>query len=483
MTARASSPGSVRDFALPDLGEGLTEAEIVGWRVAVGDEVAVDEPVVEVETAKASVEVPCPFGGRVVALHGGPGEVIAVGAPLISIDTSASAPGADAGFGEPGVVVPGARGSAETGGGGNGATAGTPGSGAVLVGYGTGEGAPRRSGGRRRAPSADGTRTTASASPSPPPGAGRRTAVVSPLVRRMAREHGIDAASLRGSGEGGLVLRRDVLAAIEGRERPSAAAGVPSTASDVAAPGVAAVAPRAVPSQAGTGEEERIPLRGVRATMAERLTRSRREIPEATVWVDADATGLLELRAQLNAADPQRPVSVLALLAKFCLLGLRRYPALNGRVDTERSELVRFGRVHLGFAAQTPRGLMVPVVGEADRMTTRELAAEMSAATSAARAGSLPPSRLTGGTFTVNNYGVFGVDGSAAIINHPEVAIVGMGRIVKRPWVVGEDVVARPVTELTLAFDHRVCDGEEAGGFLRFVADCVERPGLLLGDL
>ncbi|WP_344105639.1 dihydrolipoamide acetyltransferase family protein [Nocardiopsis rhodophaea] len=469
----------MRDFVLPDLGEGLTEAEIVDWRVEVGDEVTVDQPVVEVETAKASVEVPCPFSGRVTALHGGPGEVIAVGAPLISIDTAAS--GAGAGFGEPGVVVPEARGSAESGGGGNGATAAVQGSGAVLVGYGTGEGVARQSGGRRRALSADGTRTTASAAPSPPPGTRHRTPVVSPLVRRIAREHGIDVASLAGSGEGGLVLRRDVLAAIA--ERQSAAASAPTGAAESAsAAGRAAVPLRALPAEAPE-EAERIPLSGARATMAERLSRSRREIPEATVWVDADATGLLELRATLNGADPQRPVSVLALLARFCLLGLRRYPALNGRVDTERSELVRFGHVHLGFAAQTPRGLMVPVVRDADRMTTRELAAELSATTSAARAGSLPPSRLTGGTFTVNNYGVFGVDGSAAIINHPEVAIVGMGRIVKRPWVVGDEVVARPVTELTLAFDHRVCDGEEAGGFLRFVADCVERPALLLGDV
>lgn len=217
--------------------------------------------------------------------------------------------------------------------------------------------------------------------------------------------------------------------------------------------------------------------------MAERLARSRREIPEATVWVDADATGLLDLRSTLNEADPDRPVSVLALLAKFCLLGLRRFPALNSRIDTERSELLRFSQVNLGIAAQTARGLAVPVVRDAHAMTTRELAANLDELTTAARAGTLTPDRLTGGTFTVNNYGVFGVDGSAAIINHPEAAILGMGRIVKRPWVAGDELVVRPVTELTLAFDHRVCDGEEAGGFLRFVADCVERPGVLLGDV
>jgi pyruvate dehydrogenase E2 component (dihydrolipoamide acetyltransferase) len=444
------SPASdVRSFLLPDLGEGLTEAEILGWKVAVGDTVAVDQPVAEVETAKAAVEVPCPFAGTVAELHGAPGDVVAVGTPLISV-RPAEPP---AGFAEPGVVVPAARSAGP-------AEEGASDSGAVLVGYGTG-GGTRRQGRRRRAPLPDGPRTTASAAASGAPARPGRAAVVSPLVRRLAREHGVDVADLTGSGEGGLVLRRDVQAAVAAR-----AAGDAAPVADGAEDGAV-----------------RVPLRGARRTMAERLSRSRREIPEATVWVDADATGLLELRAELNAADPARPVGVLGLVARFCLLGLRRYPALNSRVDTDRAEVVRLPRVHLGFAAQTPRGLVVPVVRDAHALTTRELSAELSATAEAARAGSLGPDRLTGGTFTVNNYGVFGVDGSAAIINHPEAAILGLGRIVRRPWVVGDAIEARPVTELTLAFDHRVCDGEEAGGFLRFVADCVERPALALGEV
>jgi len=225
----------------------------------------------------------------------------------------------------------------------------------------------------------------------------------------------------------------------------------------------------------------RIPLQGVRRAVADKLARSRREIPEATVWVDVDATELLAARAAINARDPHQPVSLLALLARFTILGLRRYPELNARV--EQDAIVVPEHVHLGFAAQTERGLLVPVVRHAQRLTTRELSAALAARTASARDGSLAPADLTGGTVTVNNYGVFGVDGSAAIINHPEVAIIGMGRIIDRPWVVDGALAVRKVSQLTLAFDHRVCDGGTAGGFLRFIADCVESPVATLADL
>ena len=230
-----------------------------------------------------------------------------------------------------------------------------------------------------------------------------------------------------------------------------------------------------------TTAERRIPLRGARRAAAEHVTRSRREIPEATVWVDVDATALVEARRELNTRDPARPVSLLALLARFAVLGLRRYPELNARV--ERDEIVMPGRVHLGFAAQTEHGLVVPVVHDAHLLSTRDLSARLAERTAAARERRLSPADLRGGTFTVNNYGVFGVDGSAAIINHPEVAILGMGRVIDRPWVVDGQLAVRKVTELTLAFDHRVCDGGTAGGFLRYVADCVESPVAAMGDM
>ncbi|TQN31207.1 pyruvate dehydrogenase E2 component (dihydrolipoamide acetyltransferase) [Haloactinospora alba] len=449
---------SVEQFALPDLGEGLTEAELLRWLVAVGDTVAVDQPVAEVETAKTTVEVPVPFSGRVSALHAAAGETIGVGATLLSVDSSTvdgSTPTDRTRFegaGEPAAEAPN--------GGGRYDSAGDTVSGAVLVGSGVKTGARTR----RRAAGADTSRTMASgaASASHERGTGR-VPVVSPLVRRRAREYGIDVTELSGSGTGGMVLRRDVEEAIG-----TLASRQQASASDTAA---------------HAAEAQRVPLGPAHRAMAERVARSRREIPEATVWVDADATGMLDARSALNASDPQRPVSVLGLLAKFCLLGLRRFPELNSRFDAAREEVVRFSGVNLGFAAQTSRGLLVPVLHGAQHRSLRELSAELRQRTEAARSGSLAPAELSGGTFTVNNYGVFGVDGSAAVINHPEAAILGMGRIVNRPWVCGDQLEVRPVTELTLAFDHRVCDGGQAGGFLRFVADCVERPAVLLDDV
>jgi pyruvate dehydrogenase E2 component (dihydrolipoamide acetyltransferase) len=282
----------------------------------------------------------------------------------------------------------------------------------------------------------------------------------------MATDAGLDLTTITGTGPSGLVSRADVRAAITQRAAVQAPAAVE--------------APDAVSSIAGPGGQ-RIPLRGLRRATADKLTRSRREIPEATVWVDVDATGLVESRRALNASGSRQPVSLLGLVARFALLGLRRYPELNARV--EQDEILIPDHVHLGFAAQTERGLVVPVVHDAQRLTTRELSAAMAARTAAARDGRLAPADLAGGTFTVNNYGVFGVDGSAAIINHPEVAILGMGRILDRPWVVDGQVTARKVCELTLAFDHRACDGGTAGGFLRYIADCIESPVCALGDL
>jgi 2-oxoisovalerate dehydrogenase E2 component (dihydrolipoyl transacylase) len=403
------------EFLLPDLGEGLTEAEIVRWLVEVGEEIAVDQPVVEVETAKAAVEVPAPFAGVVTARHGDAGQTMAVGTPLITVEP----PG---GVTEPGVA----------------------GSGNVLIGYGTPDAVPRR---RRRGSAAILDRL-------PAPRRSGPTGVISPLVRKLAREHGVDLAAVAGTGPDGIIRRADVDAVL---------------------------AERAVPAPRGSRTDRRIPLRGLRKTVADKLARSRREIPEATVWVDVDATELVAARAVLNERDPGQPVSLLSLLARFVVAGLRRFPELNSRV--EHDEIVVLGAVHLGFAAQTDRGLVVPVVPDADRLTTRELAAAIATRTTAARDGALTPADLTGGTFTVNNYGVFGVDGSAAIINHPEAAILGIGRIIARPWVVGDELVARQVCQLTLAFDHRVCDGGTAGGFLRFVADCVESPVTALGEL
>jgi len=189
----------------------------------------------------------------------------------------------------------------------------------------------------------------------------------------------------------------------------------------------------------------------------------------------------MDLRRSLNSDSSAPKIGLLALLSRFTILGLRRYPELNARIEDD--EILMGPDVNLGFAAQTDRGLMVPVIHAAHKQSLEELSASFAERTGQARDGKLGIAELTGGTFTINNYGVFGVDGSAAIINHPEVAILGIGRIIPRPWIVEGDVKARPVTQLTLAFDHRVCDGGVAGGFLRFVADCVESPARALRHL
>ncbi|SCL33352.1 pyruvate dehydrogenase E2 component (dihydrolipoamide acetyltransferase) [Micromonospora rhizosphaerae] len=461
-------------FLLPDLGEGLSEAEIVEWRVAVGDIVTVDQTVVEVETAKAVVDVPCPYAGRVVALHGAAGEIRPVGQPLITI-----APlDGDGGAGDEPAGHATYREEERAG------------SGNVLIGYGTGHGG---SGRRRRRPrlavageppAAVGTGAVAQTDPTGPadaapagtgvtasPGSSPAL-VISPIVRRLAKERGVDLASVRGTGLGGVIRRADVEAALADAAAPAARlAAVPD-------------APEAHVGLAPAGDGDVvIPLTGIRKAIADKLSRSRREIPEVTIWVDVDATALLETRAAINAATPDAPVSILALLARICLSGLRKYPQLNAHVDTEGQRIVQSAGVHLGIAAQTDRGLLVPVLRDAQRLTTRELAAELAATTAAARAGTLPPARLTGGTFTLNNYGVFGVDGSTPIINHPEAALLGVGRIVDKPWVVDGQLAVRKVTQLSLTFDHRVCDGGVAGGFLRHVADCVEQPALLVANV
>ena len=450
-------------FLLPDLGEGLSEAEIVRWLVKVGDVVTVDTPIAEVETAKSVVELPCPYAGVVEELHGEPGITVPVGKPLITIAE---------------VEAPAEAGEAYR-------QEERAGSGNVLIGYGTGTGATS---GRRRKPrphtrptppgaaavsggllppSANNVPETRSAAPGRPAESGPRVPlVISPLVRRMARDAAVDLKSLVGSGEGGLIVRRDVEQAIAQRFEKT----TPQvTTGDVS-------------SRTGLPELRREPMSGFRKAVVATLTRSRAEIPEATTWVDVDATALVELRASLRTATDPGP-GLLALMGRFVVAGLLKYPELNGYVDTERDEVVQYDGVNLGLAAQTDRGLMVPAAANAHRLTTRALDEEIRRLTESARAGRLTPYELSCGTFTLNNYGSFGVDGSAAIINHPQVAILGVGRIIDRPWVVNGEVAIRKLTQLSLVFDHRVCDGGTAAAFLRFVADAFENPASAFADL
>lgn len=470
-------------FKLPDLGEGLTEAELVNWLVAVGDEIVVDQPIAEVETAKSMVEVPSPYAGTVAELHGEAGQTLDVGKPLISIAR------AGAGSGSPAAAAPAALSSgieaspaveaaAETY-----RTEEKAGSGNVLIGYGTPGGA---TGGRTRPRKASVAVVDRPAEPVLEPAVagtripGKLSAVISPLVRKMARDHGVSLDAIEGSGASGLIMRRDVEAAISAPEAPVAAAPIAE------APAVASAAAGAVDGRTGLAVSARTPVRGVRKAVAANMTKSRSEIPEATVWVDVDATALLEMRAELKKRAPHDTPGLLAFIARFVTAGLKKYPALNTRFETAADgsqEIVGFEGINLGFAAQTDRGLVVPSVRNAHGMSARELDAEIRRLTAVARDGKATPTELGSGTFTLNNYGVFGVDGSAAIINYPEVAMLGVGRIIDKPWVVNGELAVRKVTELTLAFDHRVCDGETAAGFLRYVADAIENPGGALADM
>lgn len=499
MTATHTSTG--QDFILPDLGEGLTEAEVVSWKVEVGDTVAIDEIVAEVESAKSVVDLPCPYAGVVTALHFAEGDTVHAGQAILTI-------GGEHGSAGGGAADDGAADAAEPAGGedvvpgtalrstdGDDTPPGpgeeSEGSGAVLIGYGTKEvsratRSGRRSFGRKTGQQAAQPQPAAQtpgqalaapeAAPAPAApdasteatgtsGAGKLSRVVSPLVRKMAADNGFVAKELTGSGPGGMVMRRDVMDEIARRSETGTQAG------DAAAPAATA-----------SGADTVIPLTGLRKVVAERLSRSRQEVPEATIWLDVDATELLAAKKQLEAKHGEK-FSVMSLVARFVTAGLQKWPILNSSVDEAAGEIRVHADVNLGLAADTPRGLMVPVVHGAGGMTLRQLRDAIGDKVDKAPTGRFAPSELSGGTFTLNNYGVFGVDGSAPIINLPEVAMLGLGRIKERPWVVDGELTVRKVMYLSFVFDHRVCDGREPSEFITFIADCIENPISFLADI
>jgi 2-oxoisovalerate dehydrogenase E2 component (dihydrolipoyl transacylase) len=454
-------------FKLPDLGEGLTEAEISGWLVAVGQNVAMNDPLVAVETAKATVEIPSPFAGTVLQLYAADGDVVAVGSPLISIGTAdkpeylnqvagqqptASASGEhapiDLSSDAPARILATQRPEADE-----------P-SGNVLVGYGT---RAQTAGRRRRAdlPQPIAAPTVTPATPLPPK--------ATPPVRKLAKTLGVDLAALTVTGP--VISRQDVLDAAQAATSPTDTPSLDESA--------IAVTPPRVPA---SGVIRTLPMKGLRKAIATNVTRSRHDVPEATAWLQIDVTDLWSLRRELNEMTGVR-ISPLAIVCRAVTAALSSYPVLNSRLDDDGEQIQIFDHVHLGLAASTDRGLIVPVIRNAHRLSILRLAEELNRITDQARAGVLAPVDLTGSTFTVNNYGVLGVDGGNPIINHPEAAILGIGRVVDKPWVHGGAVVARKVTELVLAFDHRICDGREAGGFLRLVADMLEDPRVLTVNL
>jgi 2-oxoisovalerate dehydrogenase E2 component (dihydrolipoyl transacylase) len=430
-----------RVFDLPDLGEGLEDAEIVAWKVSEGDTVALNQALVEVNTAKALVEIPSPVAGVVTTLHGQAGDVVKVGAPLVTFAVEGQQPAAEAG------------GPAEE-----------PGSKrqALLVGYGVDEGTaakrrrPRLSPpGPRQAPAAAGGRAAAQAGE---PGGGARA---TPVVRKLARQRGLDLGAVVGTGRDGRITREDVMKA-SGAAEPAAA------------PATTAAAPE-VP-----GQDERIPVRGARRLIAQKMTRSWQEIPHVTSFHTVDATHVDALRRELSEESDHR-VSSLAVIVRALVEICRQHPPLNSSFDADAGEIVLRRSYHVGIAADTERGLMVPVVRDVDRKGITQVAREMAEVVEAARAGSATPEQLTGSTITVSNYGVFGSEAGTPIINHPEAAILGVGRIGPRPMVMDGRVEARTAATLALSFDHRIMDGADADRAMTALRELLESPFRLGG--
>lgn len=429
---------TVQVFRLPDAGEGLTEADIVTWRVRPGDVVAVNDPIVEIETAKSLVELPCPFAGTVTQLLVAEGDTVAVGTPIIAVDTS----------GAPGRPEPAAPERPER----------TP----VLVGYGPRTGGPvsRR---RSAAAAVPDPVPPVPPVPSPPAPAPAPVAPARPLakppVRKLARDLGVDLAAVTPTGALGTVTREDV----------EQAAAAPRSTMPTAAP-------------ATTSDETRIPVRGVRRATAAAMVASAFTAPHVTEWVQVDVSRSMRLLEKLRADREFEGVKIspLLLVAKALLLAVRRYPQINATWDGDAGEIVVKRRVNLGIAAATPRGLLVPNVKDADRLTLRELADALAALTAGAREGRTAPAELTGGTITITNVGVFGVDGGTPILNPGESAILAVGAVRKLPWVHRGKVRPRWVTTLSLSFDHRVVDGDLGSAVLADVAALLHDPARAL---
>lgn len=410
---------SVREFGLPDVGEGLTEAEIVGWRISVGDEIAVNQPIVDIETAKAVVELPSPFTGTVTALLVEPGAVVPVGTPILAVEVSDREP--------------------------------------VLVGYGVGheQGRRRRLRGAGRQEGAASQQEVAPLVPSAKP-------LAKPPVRALARELGVDLARVAPTGPHGDVTRDDIRRAASGSASPSVVA--------------AAVVARPV-------RGERVPVRSVQRQMAQAMVRSMATAPHVTEWVDVDVSATMalvkRLRAEPEFADAR--VTPLTIAAAAVIHAARRTPIVNSSwVDLPdgSAEIEMYPFVNLGLAVASPRGLVVPNVRDAGSLSLSGLARAITELTERAREGRLTPSDSVEGTITITNIGVFGVDGGTPILNPGEAAILATGRIVERPWAVDGALAVRPVMQLSLAFDHRVVDGASGSAFLADVAAYLHRPPL-----
>ncbi|AKQ65772.1 Dihydrolipoamide acyltransferase component of branched-chain alpha-keto acid dehydrogenase complex [Myxococcus hansupus] len=415
---------AIFEFKLPDLGEGVMEGELVKWHVKAGDSIKEDQVLAEVMTDKATVTVPSPKAGRVVKTHGNEGDMAKVHQILVTLEVEGDVPVQAGGHGES-AAAPAAPVAA-------------------AAASGNGSGAP------------------ASAS----------KVLATPVTRRMAREHGLDLAAIPGTGPQGRVTKADVVAALEGGEKNVVAA----------APAAQQTRPAAPPVSSGASDE-RIALRGLRKKIAEKMVRSKFTAPHFAFVEEVDATDLVALRARLNAqlaaAGDSTKLNYLPFIIKATVAALKKFPHLNANFDEASQELVVRGEYNIGMAAATPDGLTVAVVKNADRLTLGELARETARLGAAARDRKLKMEELTGGTFTISSLGQSGGLFATPIINHPEVGILGVHRLKKRPAVVGDQVVVRDMMNLSLSCDHRVIDGSVAADFTYEIIKYLEKPDLL----
>jgi pyruvate dehydrogenase E2 component (dihydrolipoamide acetyltransferase) len=473
----------IKEFRLPDLGEGLTESEILSWKVDVGDTVSLNQVIAEVETAKAVVELPSPFAGVIKELHEQPGTIVEVGKPIVSFEVPDEA-GTQ-------VSLP----AAASAGGGE-TPAKTPKRQPNLVGYGAvveSSGRPVRRPRNLQAPeSALSTSATAepkaptvepveagpansmpaetrpaeTETPAPERGHQGERPRSTPPVRKLAKDLGVDLAQVAGTGPNGLITREDVQALLDG----TSAKG-PDTAPAAAATRIQQEA-----------RETRTPIKGVRKFMAAAMVDSAFTAPHVTEFLTVDVTPAMELLARLKAGSAFSGVKLtpLTLAAKAVLIALRRNPALNARWDEASQEIVTFNYVNLGIAAATPRGLTVPNIKDAHALSLHQLAEALTDLTETARAGKTAPGDLSGGTISITNIGVFGIDAGTPILNPGEAAILAMGAVRTMPWEYRGEVALRQVLTLSLSFDHRLVDGEQGSRFLADVGAILAEPGMVL---
>ncbi len=440
---------SSRDFLLPDLGEGLTESEIVSWHVKAGDTVVLNQILAEVETAKAVVELPSPLAGIVAVLHAEPGDTVNVGEPIVSITVPEDVPQPDAER----KAEPAER------------KAEPPGREPVLVGYGAALESSRRRPRFFGHPTADVSSGQADASsPSSQPASldgAKRNPRATPPVRKLARELGVDLASIAATGAGGLITRADVERSSETLHE-TAGEETPSPAN----------------SSALSRRETRTTIRGVRKAVAAAMVHSATTAPHVTEFLTVDVSESLDLINRIRATGGA--VNMLALTAKALSIAVRDNPTLNSHWDEAAQELVQFHYINLGIAVATDRGLVVPNVKDSQSLDLVRLASAIRDLAGLARQGKLTPTAMAGGTITITNVGVFGVDAGTPILNTGESAILAIGAVRQRPWVHKGELAVRSLMTLSLSFDHRVVDGEQGSKFLVEVGSILQDPAMVL---